>query len=91
MQLKDLIARARGRHKSQGREVEGTIQDLRVIRVGDDNVHWMLRLDCRDDAVFWFEPTHLSPPRKPGERVRLAYRDDPEQPGRLHADWIAAA
>jgi hypothetical protein len=71
-------------------EVEGTIHDFRVVRDGQRE-SWLFRLDTRPNATFCFEPSALSARRRVGDRVRVAYRVDAPAPGRLNAEWIAAA
>jgi hypothetical protein len=70
-------------------EVEGVIQDLRVVQV-DGRDYWAFHLDSHADVEFWFEVSALTKPRRVGERVRVAYRSD-GTPGRLTAGWIVSA
>jgi hypothetical protein len=90
MRFQDLYRKAAGLFGPSSAEVEGPIEELRVVRNGDRE-RWLLRLDARDDAVFVFEPSAISRPRKRGERVRIGYVPEPGTTDRLRADWIAAA
>jgi hypothetical protein len=90
MRIQDLLRRATQLGRPDTAEVEGTIEDVRVVEDGGRQ-RWLLKLDAKDDAVFVFEPTPISPPRKRGQRVRIGYQVEPGRAELLRADWVAAA
>jgi hypothetical protein len=90
MRFQELYRKAAGMFGPRSAEVEGTIEELRVVRDGDHE-RWLLRLDAREGAVFVFEPSAISRPRKTGQRVRIGYAPEPGTTDRLRAEWIAAA
>jgi hypothetical protein len=90
MRLKDLYRKTTGLFRPDAAEIEGTIEELRVLRDGGRE-RWLLRLDARRDALFLFEPTAISPLRRKGQRVRIGYAPEPNHAEHLRAEWIAAA
>jgi hypothetical protein len=90
MLIHDLYRKTADLFRPSSAEVEGTIEELRVVRDGDRE-RWLVRLDARRDALFVFEPSAISRPRKEGQRVRIGYALAPATADRLRADWIEAA
>jgi hypothetical protein len=90
MTVNDLFRKASHLLRPRSAEIEGTIEEVRVLE-GGDRERWLLKLDVRDDAVFLYEPSPISRPRKKGQRVRIGYTVEPGHHHPLRADWVAAA
>ena len=73
-----------------GQRAEGRITSMHVDRSADGE-RWTFALDSRPGEEFVFEPTPLSPIRRQGDRVGVAYQQSADGSGAQPVDQITSA